>query len=108
MAELFGTSKQSISHHIINILKERELNTNSVVKHYLTAASVGKHYDVVFYSLEMILAVGYRMNSIRTTQVRQWAQVYYDSMLYLADVLIYLLQALHPALCYVTPLVLMT
>ena len=108
MAELFGTSKQSISHHIINILKESELNTNSVVKHYLTAALDGKHYDVVFYSLEMILAVGYRMNSIRTTQVRQWAQVYYDSMLYLADVLTYLLQALHPALCYVTTLVLMT
>ena len=53
MAELFGTSKQSISRHIVNILKERELNTNSVVKHYLTAASGGKQYDVVFYSLEM-------------------------------------------------------
>ena len=73
MAELFGTSKQSISHHIINILKEKELDTDSVVKHYLTTASDGKQYDVVFYSLEMILAVGYRVRGVRGTQFRQWA-----------------------------------
>lgn len=73
MAELFGTSKQSISHHIINILKEKELDTISVVKHYLTTASDGKQYDVVFYSLEMILAVGYRVRGVRGTQFRQWA-----------------------------------
>ncbi len=73
MAELFGTSKQSISHHIINILKDKELNTDSVVKHYLTTASDGKQYDVVFYSLEMILAVGYRVRGVRGTQFRQWA-----------------------------------
>lgn len=48
MAELFGTSKQSISHHIINILKEKELDVDSVAKHYLTTASDGKQYDVVF------------------------------------------------------------
>lgn len=39
MAELFGTSKQSVSHHVINILKEKELDVNSVTKHYLTNAS---------------------------------------------------------------------
>ena len=39
MAELFGTSKQTVSHHIINILKEKELDVNSVVKHYLTTAA---------------------------------------------------------------------
>ena len=39
MAELFATSKQTISHHIINILKEKELNADLVVKHYLTTAS---------------------------------------------------------------------
>ena len=60
------------------------------------------------YKLDAIIAVGYRVNSIRATQFRQWAQVYYDSMLYLADVLTYLLQALHPVLCYATPLGLMT
>ena len=74
MAELFGTSKQSISHHIIDILKEKELGSNSVVKHYLTTASGGKQYDVVFYSLEMILAVGYRVRGVRGIQFCQWAK----------------------------------
>ena len=54
MAELFATSKQAISHHIVNILKEKELNELSVVKQYLTTAADGKNYNVVFYSLEMI------------------------------------------------------
>jgi len=52
MAELFATSKQTISYHIINILKERELVENSVVKEYLTTAADGKNHNVVFYSLE--------------------------------------------------------
>ena len=73
MAELFVTSKQLISHHIANILKERELNEISVVKQYLTTAADGKNYNVVFYSLEMIIAVGYRVRGIRGTQFRQWA-----------------------------------
>jgi hypothetical protein len=49
MAELFATSKQLISHHIANILKERELNKISVVKQYLTTAADGKNYNVVWY-----------------------------------------------------------
>ena len=61
MAELFATSKQSISYHIINILKEGELNEFSVVKEFLTTAADGKNYNVVFYSLEMIITVGYRV-----------------------------------------------
>ena len=73
MAELFATSKQLISHHIANILKEKELNKLSVVKQYLTTAVDGKNYNVVFYSLEMIIAVGYRVRGIRGTQFRQWA-----------------------------------
>ena len=73
MAELFATSKQTISYHIINILKERELVEKSVVKEYLTTAADGKNYNVVFYSLEMIIAVGYRVRGIRGTQFRQWA-----------------------------------
>ena len=73
MAELFATSKQTISYHIINILKEKELHENSVVKEYLTAAADGKNYNVVFYSLEMIIAVGYRVRGVRGTQFRQWA-----------------------------------
>ena len=73
LAELFDTSKQNISLHIINILKERELNENSVVKDYLTTASDGKNYNVTFYSLDMILAIGFRIRSKRGTQFRQWA-----------------------------------
>jgi len=73
MAELFATSKQTISYHIINILKERELDELSVVKEFLTTAADGKNYNVVFYSLEMIIAVGYRVRGIRGTQFRQWA-----------------------------------
>ncbi len=73
MAELFATSKQTISYHVINILKEKELHENSVVKEYLTTAADGKNYNVVFYSLEMIIAVGYRVRGVRGTQFRQWA-----------------------------------
>ncbi len=73
LAELFATSKQNISLHVINILKENELVENSVVKDYLTTAPDGKKYKVIFYSLEMILAIGFRVKSKRGTQFRQWA-----------------------------------
>ena len=73
MAELFATSKPNISMHIANILKENELNDASVVKNFLTTAADGKNYNVVFYSLEMIIAVGYRVRGWRGTQFRQWA-----------------------------------
>lgn len=73
MAELFATSKPNISMHISNILKERELDKNSVVKNFLTTATDGKTYNIVFYSLEMIIAVGYRVRGVRGTQFRQWA-----------------------------------
>lgn len=63
LAELFDTSKQNISLHIINILEENELLKDSVVKDYLTTASDGKNYNVTFYSLEMILAIGFRVRS---------------------------------------------
>jgi hypothetical protein len=73
LAELFDTSKQNISQHIFNILKEGELHENSVVKNYLTTAEDGKEYNVAFYSLEMILAIGFRVRSKRGTQFRIWA-----------------------------------
>lgn len=73
IAELFGTSKPNISMHIAGILKDNELDKDSVVKNYLTTAADGKQYDVVFYSLEMILAIGYRVRGVRGTQFRQWA-----------------------------------
>ena len=73
LAELFATSIPNISMHISNILKEGELENNSVVKDYLTTASDGKEYKVIFYSLDMILAIGFRVKSKRGTQFRIWA-----------------------------------
>jgi hypothetical protein len=73
LAELFDTSVPNISMHISNILNERELDSNSVIKNYLSTASDGKNYDVTFYSLDMILAIGFRVRSKRGTQFRQWA-----------------------------------
>lgn len=73
LAELFATSKQNIGQHISSILKDKELDRNSVVKNYFTTATDGKEYNVTFYSLEMILAIGFRVRSIRGTQFRIWA-----------------------------------
>lgn len=73
LAELFDTSVPNISMHISNILKEGELVQNSVIKEYLTTATDGKDYKVTFYSLEMILAIGFRVRSKRGTQFRIWA-----------------------------------
>ena len=81
LAALFATSKQSISYHISNILKDKELSRDSVVKDFLTTASDGKNYNTSFYSLEMILAVGYRVRSIRGVQFRQWATVHLSEYL---------------------------
>ena len=73
LAELFDTSVPNISLHTSNILKEKELDGNSVVKEYLTTASDGKNYNVTFYNLEMILAVAFRVRSKRGVQFRKWA-----------------------------------
>lgn len=73
LAELFNTSVPNISMHISNILKEGELDQNSVIKEYLTTATDGKDYNVTFYALDMILAIGFRVRSKRGTQFRIWA-----------------------------------
>lgn len=73
IAELFATSKQNVSLHAANVLKEGELSAASVVKESLTTAADGKKYRTKLYRLEMILAVGYRVKGHRGTQFRQWA-----------------------------------
>lgn len=75
LAELFDTSRQNIALHVRNILSENELERNSVCKDFLHTASDGKAYHVVFYSLPLILAVGFRVRSPRGTQFRQWANL---------------------------------
>ena len=73
LAELFDTSVPNISMHISNILNENELDAISVIKDYLTTASDGKNYTVTFYSLDMIIAIAFRVRSKRGTQFRKWA-----------------------------------
>ena len=73
IAKLFGTSKQSIGQHIAKILKDRELDADSTVKYYFTVATNGRQYKMIYYSLEMILAIGYRVRGVRGVQFRQWA-----------------------------------
>lgn len=73
MTELFQSTKQNISLHINNIFKEGELEKMSVVKDSLTTAADGKRYKTKFYSLDVIISVGYRVKSVRGTQFRIWA-----------------------------------
>ncbi len=73
IAELFQTTKQNVSLHAKNILKDGELTANSVVKESLTTASDGKQYRTQLYNIDLILAIGYRVRSPRGTQFRQWA-----------------------------------
>lgn len=76
MAELFQTTKQSISLHIRNILDEGELEEAATVKENLTVQIEGKRQvsrQISYYSLPMIMAVGFRVRSLRGSQFRRWA-----------------------------------
>jgi hypothetical protein len=73
MAELFDCSIDNISLHLKNIFKENELDVKAVTEEYSITAADGKSYKTKHYSLEAIIAVGYRVNSIRGTHFRIWA-----------------------------------
>ena len=76
LAELYGTTKQNISLHILNIYEEEELSRESTVKEFLTVRNEGNrkvNRRLEYYNLDIIIAVGYRVNSKRATQFRQWA-----------------------------------
>lgn len=64
IALLFESSKQNISLYIANILNDKELDGKSVVKNYLTTASDGKNYEITYYALPMILAIGFRVRTM--------------------------------------------
>lgn len=72
MATLFDCSTDNISLHLKNIFKQGELNSNSVTEEFSTTASDGKNYRTKHYNLDAVISVGYRVNSIRATQFRQW------------------------------------
>ena len=72
MAQLFAVGVPAISKHLKNIFESGELVENSVISKMETTASDGKNYDTAFYNLDAIISVGYRVNSVRATQFRQW------------------------------------
>lgn len=73
MAELFQRNKSTISRHIRNVFESGELNQDSVVAFFATTAADGKNYNVAYYNLDVIISVGYRVNSHRGVQFRIWA-----------------------------------
>ena len=73
LSQLFQRNKSTISRHLKNIFEDGELDRNSVVANYATTAADGKTYQVDYYNLDVIIAVGYRVRSSVGTQFRQWA-----------------------------------
>lgn len=73
MAELFGVAVPAISKHLKNIFDSGELQESSVVSKMEITAADGKKYQTTFYNLDAVIAVGYRVNSVRATQFRIWA-----------------------------------
>jgi len=73
MAALFDVDVRTISEHLQNIFNSGELQPDSVIRKFRNTASDGKRYLTNFYNLDAIISVGYRVNSIRATQFRQWA-----------------------------------
>ena len=73
MAELFAVDVRTVSEHLKNIFQSSELIEDSVVRKFRNTATDGKSYLTQFYNLDAIISVGYRVNSVRATQFRQWA-----------------------------------
>lgn len=73
MAELFEKGRSTITEHLKNIFDEGELDENSVCREFRHTANDGKSYQTKYYNLDAIISVGYRVNSKKATQFRQWA-----------------------------------
>ena len=73
LAVLFEVDVRTINEHLKNIFNAHELDENSVIRKFRTTASDGKNYNTKFYNLDAIISVGYRVNSERAVQFRQWA-----------------------------------
>ena len=73
MAELFEVDVRTVSEQLKNIFASQELAAEAVIRKFRITASDGKNYQTQFYNLDAIISVGYRVNSIRATQFRQWA-----------------------------------
>lgn len=73
IARLFGVESNTVTYHLKEIFKSNELDKDSVARKIRATASDGKNYNTLFYNLEAIIAVGYRVNSNQATQFRIWA-----------------------------------
>ncbi len=73
MAQLFDCSTDNIGLHLKNIFAAKELDESAVTEKFSATAADGKNYNMKFYNLDAIISVGYRINSVRATQFRQWA-----------------------------------
>ncbi len=73
MSELFSVKVNTINYHLKEIFNSGELKENSVIRKIRITANDGKKYNTSFYSLDAIIAVGYRVNSFEATQFRKWA-----------------------------------
>ncbi len=73
LIDLYHSSKSNISEHIRHIFEDGELNQEAVVRKFRTTAADGKNYHVMYYNLDMIIAIGYRVRSQVGVQFRQWA-----------------------------------
>ena len=73
ISELFDKGRSTITEHINNIFKEEELYENQVCRNFRHTGNDGKTYDTKFYNLDLIISVGYRVNSKKATQFRKWA-----------------------------------
>lgn len=76
LVKLYQTSKANISEHISHIFEEKELDKNSVVRNFRTTSTDGKNYNIVYYNLDMIISLGYRIKSMIATQFRRWATIH--------------------------------
>ncbi len=72
IALLFDKGRSTIAEHLQNIFQSQELQEDSVCRKFRRTASDGKNYAIKYYSLDAIISVGYRVNSVRATQFRQW------------------------------------
>lgn len=72
IAVLFDKGRSTIAEHLQNIFQSQELQEDSVCRKFRRTASDGKNYAIKYYSLDAIISVGYRVNSVRATQFRQW------------------------------------
>ena len=73
LVEIYQSSKSNISEHLTNIFADKELEQDAVVRKIRTTAANGKNYQVLHYNLDVIIALGYRVQSPIAVRFRRWA-----------------------------------